>query len=108
MMRALAENPLAIAEGAPGAPRIAIDVDSQTAIATDETDTTKRLAPDGSGSVEWVSISDSFSATGTNTSHHTGSDINTGVWIVNLHIQGGTGTSGSPDDWGIAQGVAYL
>jgi hypothetical protein len=55
MMRALAENPQAIAEGAVGAPRVAIDVDGQTAIETDETSINVVLRPDGVGGVEWGS-----------------------------------------------------
>jgi hypothetical protein len=51
--RAYYNNPIAIAEGAPGAPRIAIDVDGKTAIATDETDEDRVLRPDGLGGVQW-------------------------------------------------------
>jgi hypothetical protein len=53
--RAWYNNPKAIAEGAPSAPRVAIDVDGQTAIETDETDTAKVLRPDGAGGIEWGS-----------------------------------------------------
>ena len=51
MMRSLAENPQAIAEGASGAPRVAIAVGGKTAIATGNLDPTKVLRPDGNGSV---------------------------------------------------------
>ena len=51
MMRALAENPQAIAEGASGAPRVAIAVGGKTAIATENLDPTQVLRPDGNGGV---------------------------------------------------------
>ena len=59
LMTRLRDNPIAIAEGASGAPRVAIELtpaagSPQTAIATDETTTTKVLSPDGTGSVEWA------------------------------------------------------
>lgn len=37
-----------------GAPKLYIEVSGANAIQTDETDTAKSLAPDGSGSVEWT------------------------------------------------------
>ena len=44
------DNPIAIAEGAPGAPRVVVP----TALSTSETNTLKRLAPNGSGGVMWA------------------------------------------------------
>lgn len=111
MMRALAENPLAIAEGAAGAPRIAIDVGGQTAIATDETDVDLRLAPDGAGGVEWVDAVDSGSAdfadtnaSGTSMTEVVGSALTHGLWRIDAHAEGDDTTNGHH----IAHGFCYV
>src|SRR4051812_41272788 len=59
--RAFYLNPIAIAQGDVDAPvKVAIAKSpdgiaaAQTAVATDETDTFKRLAPDGTGGVRWA------------------------------------------------------
>jgi hypothetical protein len=49
--RQLRDNPIAIAEGAVGAPRVVVP----TALSTAETDISKELRPNGSGGVQWVS-----------------------------------------------------
>lgn len=84
-LTAMKLNPLAIAEGEPGAPKIAIDVGGQTAIGTDELDTSKRLAPDGAGKVVWVEAGGVHSTT----VEHSGSDVRavitistTGTWLA--------------------------
>ena len=49
LARQMRDNPIAIAEGAVGAPRVVVP----TALSTAEIDTTKVLSPDGSGGVVW-------------------------------------------------------
>ena len=49
------DNCIAIADGDVGAPKVAIDLNGQTAIGTDELDPTKTLVPDGLGGVAWSS-----------------------------------------------------
>lgn len=53
--RKLRDNPIAIAAGDTGAPRVAIDLSGQTAIGTDNNNTDRVLRPNGSGGVEFVS-----------------------------------------------------
>ena len=51
LARQMRDNPIAIAEGAVGAPRVVVP----TALSTAESDTAKVLRPNGSGGVEWIS-----------------------------------------------------
>ncbi len=83
----LRNNPIAIAEGAGGAPKISIDVGGLKALATATTDTSTVLRPDGSGGVAFSSPGAAgFVVTA---DHHTGSDITTGVWRIDLHAYQG-------------------
>jgi hypothetical protein len=51
-LRAIIDNPTAIAEGASGAPRVVVP----TALSTASTDTSKVLSPDGSGGLALVNV----------------------------------------------------
>lgn len=81
--RGAIENPKAIAEGAVGAPRVVVP----TALSTAETDTAKRLHPNGSGGVQWVSPSGSFGLIQSGGSM----TIDTGAWAVHYFSQNGSG-----------------
>lgn len=82
--RGVIENPIAIAEGAVGAPRVVVP----TALSTAETNTSKILRPDGSGGVAWSSgISGGIQLTGSGT--HT-PDF-TGTYAVFMIGGGGGG-----------------
>lgn len=83
-IRGVIENPIAIAEGAAGAPRVVVP----TALSTAETNTSKILRPDGSGGVAWSSgISGGIQLTGSGT--HT-PDF-TGTYAVFMIGGGGGG-----------------
>lgn len=56
LMTRLRDNLLGVAEGSADTapvPRVAVDLGGKTALATDETDASKVLRPDGAGGVEW-------------------------------------------------------
>lgn len=91
--RAVIDNPTAIAEGASGAPRVAIPA----AISTPETDTQKTLVPDGVGGVHWAVFPTvvqnlvAVTASGTVTI-----PIGTRVKVTAIGGGGGGGSTGSP------------
>lgn len=93
--RSAIQNPLAIAEGASGAPRIVVP----TALSTAETNTAKRLRPNGLGGVEWVTdVGDLIILTGSGT----WTPPATGTILIIASGGGGGGGGGGGDIGGIS------
>lgn len=89
----LRDNPIAIAEGAPGAPRVVVP----TALSTAETSTAKVLMPDGAGGLQWVLLPVIPNSTQAITA--TGSisiPVGTRVKVTCIGGGGGGGSTGSP------------
>lgn len=109
--RAFYLNPIALFQGDVDAPvklHIAKSPDgiaaAQTAVATDEVDTFKRLAPDGSGGVRWaLPLEGGTIALAASADHITSTFLNEGLWLVNYHsYSASAGFSGTSLGWGSA------
>lgn len=85
--RAFYNNPIALFQGDPTAPeKLWIAKGGQNATATDETDTFKRLAPDGAGGTRWaLPLEGSTTGLASSADHITDTLLNAGLWYVGFH-----------------------